>query len=112
MRHTILASLAAVSLGGAALAVPGIASAAQNTDPSNGPAAVMGPAEDYQYGLTVNGVSPTLRSVVVDGESILAYCIEYWVQAADPDHRSAVTGRDAFTGDNNKTDPQVRESVA
>ena len=113
MRHTILASLAAVSLGGAALAVPGIASAAQNTDPSNGPAAVMGPAEDYQYGLTVNGVSPTLRSVVVDGESILAYCIEYWVQAADPDHRSAVTGWDAFTGDNNfKTDPQVRESVA
>ena len=113
MRYTFLASLAVVSLGGAAFAIPGTASAAQTADIAEDHTAVMGPAEDYQYGLTVNGVSPTLRSVVVDGESILAYCIEYWVQAADPDHRSAVTGWDEFTGDNNfKTDPQVREYVA
>lgn len=113
MKYTFLASLATVSLGGAALLVPGMAYAAQTTDTTDDPTAVMGPVEDYQYGLTVNDVSPTLRSVVVDGESILAYCIEYWVQAADPDHRSAVTGWDEFTGDNNfKTDPQVREQVA
>lgn len=113
MRHIFLASLAAVSLGGAALAVPGIAAAAPDSDTLDDLTAVMGPAEDYQHGLTVNGVSPTLRSVVVDGETILAYCIEYWVQAADPDHQSAVTGWDEFTGDNNfKTDPQVREYVA
>lgn len=113
MRYTFLTSLAVVSLGGAAFAIPGTASAAQTADIAEDHTAVMGPAEDYQYGLTVNGVSPTLRSVVVDGESILAYCIEYWVQAADPDHRSAVTGWDEFTGDNNfKTDPRVREYVA
>lgn len=111
--------MATVSFGGSVLLAPGVASAAplgveansQIEDQSD--TAVMGPAHDYQHGLTVNGVAPTLRSVVVDGESILAYCIEYWVQAADPDHESAVTGWEDFAGDNNfKTDPQVRKNVA
>lgn len=113
MRNTILATLAVASFGGSALLGPSVAAAAQASEASEDPAAVMGPADEYQHGLTVNGVSPTLRSVVVEGESILAYCIEYWVQAADPDHESAVTGWDEFTGDNHfKTDPQVRERVA
>lgn len=113
LRYTFLASLATVSLGGTALLVPGVVYAAPAPDAVEELSAVMGPAEDYQRGLTINGVSPTLRSVVVDGESILAYCIEYWIQAADPDHQSAVTGWNDFTGDNNfKTDPQVRERVA
>src|SRR5690625_6248549 len=89
LRYTFLASLAVVSLGGAAFAIPGTASAAQTADIAEDHTAVMGPAEDYQYGLTVNGVSPTLRSVVVDGESILAYCIEYWVLSADPEDRKS-----------------------
>jgi len=73
----------------------------------------MGPAQEYQRGLAVNGVAPTLRSVIVNDESILAYCIEYWIRAADPDHESAVTAWEEFTGDNHfKTDPQVRHSVA
>ena len=114
-----MTSLATVSLGGSVLLTPslaysvplGVETSSDVEEQSN--TAVMGPAQEYQHGLTVNGVAPTLRSVVVDGESILAYCIEYWVQAADPDHESAVTGWDDFTGDNNfKTDPQVRKNVA
>lgn len=113
MRNTFLASVAVASLGGSVLLAPSAAFATQSSETNEAPTAVMGPAEEYHHGLTVNGVSPTLRSVVVDGESILAYCIEYWVQAADPDHESAVTGWDEFTGDNYfKTDPQVREHVA
>lgn len=108
-----MTSLATASLGGVALLAPGMAAAAQPADTTEDITAMMGPESEYQHGLTVNGVSPTLRSVVIDGESILAYCIEYWIQAADPDHESAVTGWDEFTGDNNfKTDPQVRQHVA
>src|SRR5699024_1860119 len=119
MRRTLMVSLATVSLGGGMVLAPGLAySAPLGVEPSSdieeqSDTAVMGPAQEYQHGLTVNGVAPTLRSVVVNEESILAYCIEYWVQAADPDHESAVTGWEDFTGDNNfKTDPQVRKNVA
>jgi len=139
LNNTVLAALATLSVGTAHLTTPSIA-VAESADPSAAELhavtqerlnavpvaqaelgavtedtsdAVMGPAQDYQRGLTVDGVAPTLRSVVVDGESILAYCIEYWVQAADPDHESAVTTWEEFTGDNNfKTDSQVREQVA
>src|SRR5699024_11262017 len=41
------------SLGGAAFAVPGTAYAAQTAHIAEDHTAVMGPAEDYQYGLTV-----------------------------------------------------------
>lgn len=113
MKNTVLASLATISLGAGLLLLPGIASAASLEASEEELTAVMGPAQEYQRGLSVNGVAPTLRSVVVGEESILAYCIEYWIRAADPDHESAVTGWDEFTGDNNfKTDPQVRHSVA
>lgn len=113
MKHIFLTSLTAVSLSGAIFLSPGAAHAVEMSDTADTPVAVMGPEDEYQHGLTVNGVSPTLRSVIVKDESILAYCIEYWVQAADPDHESAVTGWDEFTGDNKfKTDPQVRQHVA
>ncbi|GAA2040313.1 hypothetical protein GCM10009720_20980 [Yaniella flava] len=119
MKNTIYASLAVTALGGAAFLVPAAAHADDavpldsDSLATDDTTAVMGPAREYQHGLTVNGVSPTLRTVVVDGESILAYCIEYWIRAADPDHTAAVTGWDEFTGDNNfKTDSQVREQVA
>lgn len=114
MKTTVLASLTCLSLGAASVLMPGIAVAADSSETSDAElTAHMGPAGEYQRGLTVNGVAPTLRSVVVDGESILAYCIEYWIQAADPDHESAVTTWDEFTGENHfKTDPQVRENVA
>src|SRR5690625_638 len=119
MRRTLMVSLATVSLGGGMVLAPGLAySAPLGVEPSSdieeqSDTAVMGPAQEYQRGLSVNGVAPTLRSVVVGEESILAYCIEYWIRAADPDHESAVTGWGEFTGDNNfKTDPQVRHSVA
>ena len=119
MKNTIYSSLALTALGAAAFLVPTAAHADEavplgsDSSATDDTAAVMGPAREYQHGLTVNGVSPTLRTVVVDGESILAYCIEYWIRAADPNHTSAVTGWDEFTGDNNfKTDPQVRERVA
>lgn len=113
MNHALLASLAAVTLGTNALLSPGIAHASPAPEAEFDVTAVMGPEEEYQLGLTVNGVAPTLRSVTVNGETILAYCIEYWVRAASPDHQAAVTGWDGFTGDNNfKTNPQVREAVA
>ena len=114
-----MVSLATVSLGGSVLLAPGLTYAAplgvetSSDVEEQSDTAVMGPAQEYQHGLTVNGVAPTLRSVVVNGDSILAYCVEYWVQAADPDHESAVTGWEDFTGDNNfKTDPLVRKKVA
>lgn len=113
MNTTVLASLATLSLGAGILLVPSTAFAVSSEATERDLTAVMGPAREYQRGLSVNGVAPTLRSVVVDGESILAYCIEYWIRAADPDHESAVTAWDDFTGDNNfKTDPQVRHHVA
>ena len=113
MNTTVLASLATLSLGAGILLVPSAAFADSSEAIEPDLIAVMGPAHEYQRGLSVNGVAPTLRSVVVDGESILAYCIEYWIRAADPNHESAVTAWDEFTGDNNfKTDPQVRHHVA
>ena len=113
MRSTILVSLTTFSIGAFSLLTPPIAAADATGALEPEPTAVMGPAQEYQRGLTVNGVAPTLRSVVVDGESILAYCIEYWIRAADPDHEAAVTGWDEFTGDNQfKSDPQVRQHVA
>lgn len=112
MNNKLLASLASVSLGVSVFA-PGVAVAAQSDVIDQEIAAVIGPQQDYQQGLRVNGVAPVLRSVVVDGETVLAYCIEYWVRAAGPDHRAAITGWDQFTGDNHfKTDVQVREQVA
>ena len=113
MNTTVLASIATLGLGAGILLVPGTAFAASSETREPDLTAVMGPAHEYQRGLSVNGVAPTLRSVVVDGESILAYCIEYWIRAADPNHESAVTAWDEFTGDNNfKTDSQVRHHVA
>lgn len=113
MKHTFLASLATVTLSMSASLGAAPAQASQNDEVEHEIHAVMGPEQEYQRGLTVNDVAPTLRSVTVDGESILAYCIEYWVRAASPDHQAAVTGWDGFTGDNHfKTNPQVREAVA
>ena len=113
MHSTILVSLTTLSIGAVSLFATSIAHADDSPTPEIELTATMGPAQEYQRGLTVNGVAPTLRSVVVDGESILAYCIEYWIRAADPDHESAVTSWDEFTGDNHfKTDPQVRQHVA
>ncbi len=113
MHHTILATLAAVTLGTNTLGSLEAIEAEPNHETERLTTAVMGPELDYQQGLTVNDVAPTLRSVVVNGETILAYCIEYWVRAAAPDHQAAVTSWDGFTGDNHfKTDPQVREAVA
>lgn len=113
MNYAFLASLATVTLGMSA----SLGAAPEQASPSDGVEqevhAVMGPEQEYQQGLTVNDVAPTLRSVTVDGDTILAYCIEYWVRAASPDHQAAVTGWDGFTGDNHfKTNPQVREAVA
>lgn len=114
MKTTVLATLTCLGMGATSLLMPGLAAADDSSATIDGElTAQMGPAQEYQRGLSVNGVAPTLRSVVVDGESILAYCIEYWIQAADPDHESAVTTWDEFTGDNHfKSDPQVRQRVA
>ena len=113
MNHTLLASLAAVTLGATAWLGTAPAYASHAVEIEHEVSAVMGPEQEYQRGLTVNGVAPTLRSVTVDEETILAYCIEYWVRAAQPGHQAAVTSWDGFTGDNHfKTSPQVREAVA
>ncbi|GAA4476086.1 hypothetical protein GCM10023190_12870 [Enteractinococcus fodinae] len=114
MKTTVLATLTCLGMGATSLLMPGLAAANDaSVSVEEELTAQMGPAQEYQRGLSVNGVAPTLRSVVVNGESILAYCIEYWIQAADPDHESAVTTWDEFTGDNHfKSDPQVRQRVA
>lgn len=113
MNHALLASLAAVTLGTNAIMGAGIAHASPESEDVNRITAVMGPEQEYQRGLTVNDVAPILRSVTVEGETILAYCIEYWVRAATPDHEAAVTDWAGFTGDNHfRTDPQVREAIA
>lgn len=114
MKTTVLATLTCLGMSTTSLLMPGLAAADDSSATVEKElAAKMGPAQEYESGLSVNGVAPILRSVVVDGESILAYCIEYWIQAADPDHESAVTTWDEFTGDNHfKSDPQVRQHVA
>ena len=113
MKHTLLASLAAVILGTTAFLGTAPAHASHTSELDHEVSAVMGPEQEYQRGLAVNGVAPTLRSVTVDEETILAYCIEYWVRAAAPGHQAAVTTWDGFTGDNRfKTNPQVRQAVA
>ncbi|HJF15400.1 MAG TPA: thioester domain-containing protein [Enteractinococcus helveticum] len=113
MKHTLLASLATVTLSMSAALGAAPAQANPSEEIEHEIQAVMGPEQEYQRGLTVNDVAPILRSVIVDGEAILAYCIEYWVRAASADHQAQVTGWDGFTGDNHfKTNPQVREAVA
>src|SRR5699024_1331324 len=119
MRRTLMVSLATVSLGGCMVLAPGLAySAPLGVEPSSdieeqSDTAVMGPAQEYQHGLTVNGLAPTLRSVGANEQSTHAYCREDWVKAADPDDESAVTGWEDVTGDNNcKPVPQGRKQLA
>lgn len=113
VNHVLLASLTVFTLGTPSILGVGELQESPTVHVQTEVDAAMGPASEYQQGLTVNDVAPMLRSVTVGGETSLAYCIEYWVRAAEPDHKAEVTGWDGFTGTNHfKTDAKVREAVA